>query len=174
MITIDWNTLVITVPQSYLTLVSGTLYELDTDRFRLDLKDIEDNVEGMPFLDTHRHNTEVSVAGTTYARTLEIINGYSVEFENGAYSVRLAGSNNNIFDVESGILVQNNVQVISQNAAGLVVTQSIDSDKLDELYRLHGLDASSPVTATPTSVTTTDIDLEITGDGTTTSTVTRT
>jgi len=119
-VTIDWATKVISIPQADLTLVSGTLYELDTNAFRLELKNIEDG-EGMPFPDTHRHNTEVTVAGTTYARTLEIINGYSVEFEDGQYSVRLVGSNNNFFDVEAGILVQNQVQVIPGNSAGLVV-----------------------------------------------------
>jgi hypothetical protein len=117
---VNWLTKVITIPQSDLALVSGTLYELDTDAFRLALKDIEDD-EGIPFPDTHRHNTEVTVAGTTFARVIEIINGYSIEFENGTYSVRLAGSNNNFFDVESGILVQNQVQVIAQNSAGLIV-----------------------------------------------------
>lgn len=123
-ISVNWETKVITVPQADLTLVGGTLYELDTDVLRLALKDLEDGEEGQPFPDTHRHNTEVTVAGTTFARTIEIINGYSVEFEDGAYSVRLAGSNNNIFDVENGVLVQNQVQVISQNAAGLIVTSS--------------------------------------------------
>lgn len=118
---IDWSTQVISIPQSYLTLIGGTLYELDTDQFRLDLKDIEDSEEGVPFPDTHRHNTLVTVAGTTFARTIEIINGYSVEFEDGQYTVRLAGSNNNIFDVENGILVQNQVQIIAQNSAGLIV-----------------------------------------------------
>ena len=121
-ISIDWATKVITVPQADLTFVTGTLYELDTDAFRLALKDIEDDTEGIPFDDTHRHNTEVTVAGTTFARTLEIINGYSITFENGAYSVRLAGSNNNFFDVENGILNQNTVQIIAQNSGGLVVT----------------------------------------------------
>jgi len=123
-ITVNWATKVISVPQADLTLIGGTLYELDTDLFRLALKDLEDDPEGMPFLDTHRHNTEVTVAGTTFARVVEIINGYSVEFEDGAYTVRLAGSNNNIFDVENGILVQNTVQVIAQNSAGLIVTSS--------------------------------------------------
>lgn len=123
-ISVDWMTKVIFVPKADLTLITGTLYELDTDVFRLALKDLEDDAEGMVFLDTHRHNAEVTVAGTTFARTIEIINGYSVEFENGAYTVRLVGSNNNLFDVENGILVQNTVQVISQNSAGLIVTSS--------------------------------------------------
>lgn len=123
-ISINWATQVISVPQADLTHVTGTLYELDTDAFRLALKSIEDSEEGIVFPDTHRHNTEATVAGTTFARLIEIINGYSIEFEDGAYSVRLAGSNNNFFDVENGILEQNTVQVISQNSAGLIVTSS--------------------------------------------------
>jgi hypothetical protein len=125
-ISVNWATKVITIPQADLTFISGTLYELDTDTFRLALKDLEDDVEGMPFLDTHRHNTAVTVAGTTFARVIEIINGYSVEFEDGQYTVRLVGSNNNLFDVENGILVQNQVQVIATNSAGLIVGAGAD------------------------------------------------
>jgi len=124
-LSIDWATQVITVPQAYLTPVTGSLYELDTDQFRRDLKAIEASEEGMVFADTHDHNTAYTVAGVTYARKVEIVNGYAVEFEDGTYSVRLAGSNNNLFDVENGILVQNSVQVIAQNAAGLVVPGSV-------------------------------------------------
>ena len=123
-ISIDWATKIITIPQSDLTLISGTLYELDTDWFRRELKGLEDSSDGMAFERTHKHNTEVTVAGVTYARFLEIINGYSIEFEAGTYSVRLAGSNNNFFDIENGILVQNTVQVIAQNSAGLIVTNT--------------------------------------------------
>ncbi len=121
-ISIDWGTQVITVPQSYLTLISGTLYELDTNQFRLDLKALEASLAGMPNLRTHNHNTEVTIAGTTFARTLEIINGYSITFQDGQYTVRLSGSNNNFFDVENNILNQNQVQIIAQNSAGLIVS----------------------------------------------------
>lgn len=124
-ISIDWNTKVISVPQSDLTLVSGSLYELDTNDLRLSLKALEAEISqdgGMPFEDTHRHNTEVTVAGTTFARTIEIINGYSILFTpDSQWSVRLVGSNNNFFDVENGILNQNQVHVISNNSAGLIV-----------------------------------------------------
>ena len=123
-ISINWATKRITVPQADLTLISGTLYELDTNDFRLELKSLEDDAEGMPYVRTHIHNTEVTVAGTTYARTIEIINGYDVEFEDGQYSVRLVGSNNNIWDIENGILVQNQVQVIPTNSAGLISVPS--------------------------------------------------
>jgi hypothetical protein len=112
---INWNTKVIYVPKNFLTFVSGTTYEMDTDAFRLALKDIEDD-EGIPFLDTHRHNTEVALGGLTYARTIEIINGYTVYFEDGMYAVNLIGSNNNIADVA----IVNHVSIRPTNSAGLV------------------------------------------------------
>jgi hypothetical protein len=119
-LSLDPATRVITIPQADLTLVTGTLYSLDTNQFR---KDVWDLLSSEPYIwlpPAFRHNTEVAVAGVTYARTLEFINGFSIEFESGTYSVRLEGSNNNIFDVENGILVQNTVQVIPTNSAGLV------------------------------------------------------
>lgn len=140
-ISIDWGNKIINVPQSYLTLITGTLYELDTAQFRLDLKNLEDDPEGMPFPDTHRHNTQVTVAGVTYARVIEIINGYQIKFEDGQYSVRLVGSNNNFFDVENGILYQNQVQVIPGNAAGLIVVETgvsgLTQDESDALLAIE-------------------------------------
>ena len=118
-LSIDPATLIISIPKADLSLVSGTLYELDTNQFRKDVMALLDDEEYIWMPNAFTHNTEVTVAGVTFARTLEFINGYSVEFEDGSYSVRLTGSNNNIFDVENGILVQNTVQVIAQNSAGL-------------------------------------------------------
>lgn len=122
--TVDPKTFIITIPKTDLTLISGTLYSMDTNAFRLALKNWEANGDGLAggitFPKTHNHNTTVTVAGITYARTVEILPPYSIEFEDGSYTVKLIGSNNNIFDVENGILVQNYVQVISTNAAGLI------------------------------------------------------
>jgi hypothetical protein len=119
MISIDWLTKVITIPQSDLTPVAGSLYELDVDWFRLALKNFEDSEEGMSFPDTHRHNTEVTLGGVTYARTFEIINGYTVTFEEVGppYRVKCVGANHNISDVQN----LNNVSLIVGNAAGLIV-----------------------------------------------------
>ncbi len=123
-LTVDWNAKVISIPQSDLTFISGTLYDADTDAIRLQLKSIEAG-EGIPFEDTHRHNTEVTIVGVTFARTIEIINGYSLQFTpDSQYTVRLTGSNNNFFDVANGVLVQNQVQVIPNNSAGLVVVNT--------------------------------------------------
>ena len=123
-VTIDWgNTYIINIPKADLTFVSGTFYTMDTDAFRLELKSLEASEAGMPFPKTHDHNTEsVPIAGTIYARQVLILPPYSVQFEDGQYTVRLEGSNNNIFDVAAGILVQNQVQVIPTNSAGLIVS----------------------------------------------------
>jgi len=174
-ISIDWNTKVISIPQADLTLVSGSVYELDIDAFRLDLKDLEDG-EGMPFLDTHAHNTEVTLGGVTLARTFEIINGYTITFEDGQYAVNLTGANSNIPDVTN----VNQVSVRSFNSAGLISVTSgsglsaEQATMLEELYKLQGLSAGDPMTVTTTSRTAGDISQTISGDGVTTTTVTRT
>lgn len=129
-LTIDYATKVITIPQADLTFVSGDLYELDTNQFRKDVMAILDDQTHIWMEDAFTHNTEVTVVGTTFARTLEFINGYSITFENLVYSVRLTGSNNNIFDVENGILnPSGNVTVIGQNSAGLVVVDPRPEDR---------------------------------------------
>jgi len=117
-ITIDYTTRIISVPKADLTLVQSTPFEvleLDIDAFRLELKDIEDTIGGMPFVDTHFHSTAVTAEGATVARVFEIINGYTVTFENGTYVVNLVGANSNIADVTN----LNQVQVSNSKSAGL-------------------------------------------------------
>lgn len=132
---VDPQTFIITIPQADLTFVSGTLYELDTNAFRLALKAWEASPEGIVFQKTHNHNTEVTIVGTTYARAINVIAPYSIRFQDGQYTVLLKGSNNNLFDVAGGILQQNQVQVIPSNSAGLIVVTSgsgvTEQDKLD-------------------------------------------
>jgi hypothetical protein len=140
-ITINYLTKVINVPQADLTFVSGTLYELDIDTFRRALNDIADSEEGITEPDTHIHNTEVTIVGDIYARQVIITNGYSVEFEDGQYTVKLVGANTNVHDVAAGILVQNQVQVIPTNAAGLIRAQQDTIEKL-----LRNKQVTDPVT----------------------------
>ena len=125
-------TKVITIHQSDLTLVTGTLYELDTEAvFRAQVNAWLASEYGMYSVDVIDHSSEYTVAGVTYARKIEVINGWSVTFDPDAqWTVRLAGSNNNLFDVENGILNQNQVSVIGQNAAGLVTQPILNKDAL--------------------------------------------
>jgi len=149
-LSIDWSTQVIYVPQADLTSLGGGLYELDLDAFRLELKDIEDSEEGIPFLDTHRHNTEVTLSGVTYARFVEIINGYTVEFENGTYTVVCSGANHNLADVK----VVNSVSLIVGNRAGLITVVSgsgvTEQDKLDIADRVWDEDITEHTAADST------------------------
>jgi hypothetical protein len=182
-ISLDPATKVFSIPQADLTFVSGTLYTLDSDQYRKDCFDLLASENYIWMDDAFIHNTEVTVAGVTYARTLEYINSYSHTFENtgSAYTVRIEGSNNNIFDIENGILNPTPlVTVISTNSAGLIVTgtsglSAAQGTQLQELWQLQGLEVGNPVTNTTTSRQTDDatIDIDITGDGVTTSTVSR-
>lgn len=179
-ISIDYgNTNVISIELADLTLVSGTFYTFDTNTFRTTLKGLEDDETGIVFSDTHNHNTEVSVAGTTFARTIEILTPYSVEFPDMQITVQLTGSNNNIFDVGNAILVQNQAQVIPTNSAGLITTtvgsglSSEEQERLEKIWQLLGLDPSNPVTHTPTSTSVDDVSITHTGDQSTSITSTR-
>lgn len=117
-ISVNWPTGVISVPKADMTLVQSDPFEireLDIDTFRLALKDLEDDAEGQVWIRTHNHNTTVTVGGVTLARVVEIINGYTVTFEDGQYAVNLVGANSNIGDVVN----LNNVSVRVANSAGL-------------------------------------------------------
>jgi hypothetical protein len=116
-ISINWATKVIYVPKADMTLIqpSPEIRQLDLDQFRLTLKDLEDDAEGMTFLDTHRHVAPVSLGGVTLARIVEIINGYTVTFEDDQYAVNLIGANSNVGTVAN----VNQVSIRSFNSAGL-------------------------------------------------------
>lgn len=107
-----------------MTLIQGSpeVRELDVNALRLALKGLEDDPDGMPFPSTHNHNTEITLAGLTYARAVEIINGYTVQFEDGQYTVNCVGANHNLSDVK----VANQVSLIVNNAAGLITNPAIE------------------------------------------------
>jgi len=124
-VTIDWATYTINIPRSGMTLVQTTpteIRELNINEFRLELKDIEDSIPAMPQPDTHKHNTEVSLGGITYARVVEILDPYSLTFENGQYAVNLVGANSNLGDKVN----VNQVSVRSNNSAGLISSPDIE------------------------------------------------
>jgi hypothetical protein len=124
-ISIDWATKIISVPKADTTLIQLSpieIRELNLNDFRMWLKDLEDSEDGMIFLDTHRHNTEVNVGGITLARVIEIINGYTVTFEDGQYAVNLVGANSNVGDNVN----VNQVSVRSFNSAGLISNPAIE------------------------------------------------
>lgn len=119
-VSIDYATKVISVPQADLTSLGGSRYELDVDVLRLALRALEANETGIVFDITHNHNTAVSLSGVTYARVIEFINSYTINFEDGNYAVVCVGANHNIADVKT----VDSVSLIIGNSAGLIQVTS--------------------------------------------------
>jgi len=130
----------IIVPVADLTVLDAgppVLYELDTDAFFDDVKLLEADHIGICFQNAIDHNPPYTVFGDTFARKIEIMNStntnpvlggvpnteeYEVFFTpDTAASVKLTGSNNNIADLQNGILANSIVQVIPTNSAGLII-----------------------------------------------------
>ena len=123
-ISVDPLTDEIYVPKADLTLIQASpeVRELDVNAFRLWLLDWEDGEDAIPRPKTHTHNTEVTLAGLTYARIVEVLSPYTVEFEDGQYTVNCVGANHNISDKK----VANQVSLIVNNAAGLITNAAIE------------------------------------------------
>jgi len=117
-ITIDWPTKVITVNKADMILIQSTpsfIYQLNMDFFHETLRDIEDDFDGIVNETTHNYVGPISVGGVVLARVVELINGYTVTFEDDQYRVNLTGANTNLADVTN----VNQVSVASSNSAGL-------------------------------------------------------
>lgn len=117
-ITIDWDTKIISVNKADMILIQSTpteIYQLNMDFFHETLRDLEDDVDGIIFDTTHRYVDPITVGGVILARVVELINGYTVTFEDGQYRVNLTGANTNLADVTN----VNQVSVSSSNSAGL-------------------------------------------------------
>lgn len=156
---IVWGERRVLVPVLALTLVQSTpttIYNLDLNEFRMALKALEASEVGAPYPDTHRHNTIVTLGGVTFARLIEVINDYVVEFEDGNYAVNLVGANSNVADR----VVVNQVSVRSANSAGLVQIAGGSSDpvtiaeqvRLNLALELSRLDIAVSTRATPADV----------------------
>lgn len=144
-ISIDYSTFVITVPRADLTLVQSSpteIREMNLNWFRLQLKDIEDTPTGMNYQDTHKHNTEVLLGGLTYARVIEILEPYTITFEDGQYAVNLIGANSNAGDRVN----VNQVSVRSSNSAGMTSSPTIEHLSFNERVTIdptHGMEGTT-------------------------------
>lgn len=117
-ISVDHLTYIISVPKADTTLIQASpeIRELDSNQFRIWLDDWMDSEAGISMPQTHRHNTEVVIDGLAYARTIEILAPYTVQFEDGQWQCNITGSNNNIHSRR----VQNQVSLVPSNSAGLI------------------------------------------------------
>jgi len=125
-VTINWESRVITVPKVDTTLIQSVPTEIrehDMNVFRLVLRDIEDSEEGIVYQNTHNHFAPIGVGGITLARVVELINNYTVTYEDGQYAINIIGGNSNIGDNVN----VNQVSVRSFNSAGLVTSAGIEA-----------------------------------------------
>lgn len=127
-VTIDWGTKVIFIPTFFMVKIQSVpsaVYQLDLNDLWLALKDLEDSENGMMFPDTHIRNASVSVSGAVLAPVIEIINGYSVTFEELTvpYRVNAVGANSNIGEKQN----VNTVSLSTSNSAGLQDLNSLQA-----------------------------------------------
>lgn len=119
--TVNWLTKVVTIPKSDLTLVQASpeIRELDVTAFWSEIHAIQAG-DGLTYPAIMRSNAPVTLAGQTYVRSVEVINDYRIEFEDGQYQVNLTGANNNLLDAR----VQNQVSLSASNSGGAVVVST--------------------------------------------------
>lgn len=141
MISIDWTTKTIFVPKEDMTLLegdSGEVRELDMYQFHVDLAQIEASEDGICFKDSHSHVTSKTTGGIVIPRVIDIVNDYTITFEDGPYSVRMTGSvgnylekvNENQVSVEASVIGADDI--IGSKASDLGL--SLDELKLQAIY----------------------------------------
>ena len=103
----------ITIPKADLTLDTGTKYKLTVDTFWQLLRDYADSAESIVFPVIYSR-----IKATTSTPSITDVNDnyYSLQFEDGAYSVNVINGNTNIRDVE----VKNTVSVNTNNTTGFI------------------------------------------------------
>lgn len=114
-LTANWVTKIITVPKSELALISGTRYSITVDYWFQLLRELNASIQGV--IETVSiplyENTSPT---TTTPRITDVINGYTVVFEDGLYSVEFTDGNTNIREVE----IKNQVSVGTNNTSALI------------------------------------------------------
>jgi hypothetical protein len=139
----DTNPYRIFIPRADMPVVQASpeIRELDVDQLRLELRSLEAAAPGAPWPETHVHQTETLLSGTTFARIVEILAPYQVEFEDGQYSVRAIGANHNILDVK----VNNQVSLAVFLSSGLINSPEIQDASFDGVV---AIDVASPFAGT--------------------------
>lgn len=115
---IDWGTSIINIYKTDMIQVQETpteIWQLDIPTFKNTLGDLLDDEAGMIYPDIFSHNPQVIVGGAVLAKVVEILEPYTITFEDGQYAVNLVGANSNIGDR----INVNQVSIRSANSAGL-------------------------------------------------------
>jgi hypothetical protein len=146
---------------------------------------VGDNAKFLPMFRQIGGDTIDPASGTSVPIYLFLLNGWKIRPQEASHTLAVSGA---ILLVEGGgdpfvnptgaftvrVNYQQPVQAITVStgggSGGLTTEQAA---KLDELWKLAGLDAANPMTVTPNNRVVGGISQTITGDGETTTTVTR-
>jgi hypothetical protein len=94
-------------------------------------------------------------------------------FRSDGLTIIASGSNSIQVDYDPVYTVETGVSGLTAAESNKLDSISVVQTLIDELHKVRGLSLGNPVTLTPTSIESDDIELTITGDGVTTSTITR-
>lgn len=144
-VTVNWGTKVVIVPRSEMLLVQSTpveIRQLDLTDFRFALHDVQDSEVGIVYPHIHNHNPSVTVAGTALAKVIEIINGYTITFEDGLYNVNIVGGNSNVADRVN----KNQVGVNTANSAGLQDSSSLQAASFGDVVAIDQINGINGTT----------------------------
>jgi hypothetical protein len=113
----NYVTKVLTIPESDLTGVSPD-YTYDLDTLSDEMRALSASSIGIDQDYHHDYTGSATLGSVVLAPVVAMVNGWTIEFEDGAYLVELTGANSDILD----FLVHNQVSVRQVSSAGLVVT----------------------------------------------------
>jgi hypothetical protein len=155
-------------------IVNSTASITDIVAFKDILRDLEDNDDGIlhPPIITYKR---LDLGGGAFFHAVDFVNGYQLRFPNaGSYEV--IGNIGAAIVPVPGVFVDRIKSAAFATIAGSGGSGGLTTDqaaKLDELWKLAGLDSANPMTVTPNNRVVGGISQTITGDGETTTTVTR-
>lgn len=140
------------------------------DTFRLIEESVEGRMQPTNKIINAFGNQDFTLDGSSKSfLSIRVLQPYIMQFEAGVIPFVTSGGNLLGAYIDSpGAIVQ-----INNALNALNLTNEIIEAKIIELWKLQGLDISNPMTVTPTQRVAGDVDLAITGDGLTTTTVTR-
>jgi hypothetical protein len=155
-------------------IVNSTASITDIVAFKDILRDLEDNEDGIlhPPIITYKR---LDLGGGAFFHAVDFVNGYQLRFPNaGSYEV--IGNIGAAIVPVPGVFVDRIKSAAFATIAGSGSSGGLTTDqaaKLEEVWRILGLDAANPMTSTPTAQVSGSISIAVSGDGQTTSTLTR-
>lgn len=121
--TVDWQNKIVHIEINDLKSVAQNIYELNPLDFKEKAQGFEASEEGILHDEIVEYKPPIYLDGATVPDVVEVVNGYTITFEDGQYAVNLKGANSNIAEVTN----VNGVQVRSFNSTLVVGNNEWDT-----------------------------------------------